>query len=128
MEPDGLNWGVLTRLAAEQFGLSLAAAPLQPMPPAPRAASDGVLVASTPCLVLASGVRIDGTQLAWVLARWPVLRRRTPCVWVDVVPVGDSSNLSAFWFSLPVDFPPSFAAAEGSDEGCRCSTIRSLTS
>lgn len=117
MQPDGLDWDVLTRLAGEQFGLSLAAAPPASSSPAPRTASDGVHVAGTPRLVLASGIRIDGTQLAWVLARWPVLRRDTPCVWVDVVSGEDSSTLSTFWFSLPVDSPPFFVAAEGTDEG-----------
>ncbi len=119
MDPDGLDWDVLTRLAAEGFGVSLAAAPLghtPPAPTAPRAASDGVLVAGTPRLVLASGVRIDGQQLAWVLAQWPVLRRDTVCVWVDVVSVADSSALSTFWFLLPVTLPPDAVAAEGSDE------------
>lgn len=117
MEPHGVDWDVLTRLAAEGFGLSLAAVPPGALAPAPRVSSDGVLVAGTPRLVLASGVRIDGERLAWVLARWPVLRRDTPCVVVDVVSAADSSALSTFWFSLPVEFPPPFVAAEVSDEG-----------
>lgn len=120
VEPDGLDWDVLTRVAAEGFGLSLAAAPLGSAPSAPTAAdfttSDGALVADTPRLVLVSGVRIDGQQLAWVLARWPVLRRNTPCVWLDVVSVADTSTLSTFWFSLPVSFPPALVAVDGSDE------------
>ena len=117
MEPDGVDWDVLTRLAAEGFGLSLAAVLPGAVAPAPRTSSEGVLVAGTPRLVLASGVRTDGEQLAWVLARWPVLRRDTPCVWVDVVSVADSQTLSTFWFSLPVEFPPFVVTAEKRDEG-----------
>ncbi len=53
MDPDGLDWDVLTRLAAEGFEVSLAAAPLghtPPAPTAPRAASDGVRLERPPVL------------------------------------------------------------------------------
>lgn len=106
-----LDWDLLSRAAKETWGLDFAApqeeAARRVEMPSVRAPAEGSsLVAGTPRLVLLSDVRVlQPAQLAWVFAWWPVERKGTSLVRVNVLSASGATELQHFWFSLPLIFP-----------------------